>query len=319
MADRPQNGHGRTRIHRVTRGLFVLRYVASHPAANGQATPGSAPTIRVAPHNPAEIELIGWPDVASNELRGPGDGLVIRALRDTTIAFEVIPSIAGGSVDAELHLEPVSRLAHGGFNRIETVASRGGLESSHTGLDGIEILAHVARRGDVVIPADEWICGPDYPMAIEGIELRWPRRPAGLDIVTTVSISKNGIRNLPAAMTGEFAGTRGRAAPITSLEMALAGERARQFTLRADALFLGSSVQSRNGQSISLIGPTGREPLVGLRLTVVETREASHPATGPSPRAGANLSSSARIRVFRGLKKGEPQAPTRGSAVRERV
>jgi hypothetical protein len=303
----------------VTRGLFVLRYVSSSASPNGHgAQHNAAPTIRVTAQNATDLELLAWPDAPRNELRGPGDGLVIRALHDTTIVFEVMPSYAGGSVDAELHLEPVSRLAHGGFHRIETIAPRGGLEPSQPGPATIEVLAHVARRGDVVTPSDTWICGPDYPMAIEGVEIRWPRRPAGLDIVTTVSVSKNGIRNLPAVMTGEFAGTRGRAAPITSLEMALTGEPARDFALRADALFLGSSVQSRSGQSISLIGPTGREPLVGLRLAVVETRQASRPVAAPPARPAANLGSGARIRVFRGLKKGEPTGAPRGSAIRER-
>lgn len=292
MVQHPRNGDGRLRTHRVTRGLYILRYVASN-AGNG-ATHAAAPSIRVTLQNAADVELITWPGVLPNELSGPGDGLVLRAFRDTSVTLEVMPSHAGGSVDAELHLEPVSRLAHGGFGRT----------------DGIEILAHVSRRGDVVIAAGEWICGPDYPMAIEGIEIRWPHRPPGLDIMTTVSVSKNGVRNLPTILTGKFAGTRGRAAPITSLELSLTGERARDFALRLDALFLGSAVQSKRGRSISLIGPTGREPLVGLRLSIesVSTNGAARAASAPSiqerPKSGSNWGSGGRIRVFRGLKKG---------------
>lgn len=267
--------------------------------------------------------MIAWPDASSHELRAPGDGLVIRALRDTTIIFEVMPAYEGGSIDAELQLEPVSRLAHAGFNRADaTTAASNAARASATTVQDIDILAHVARRGDVIIPAGEWICGPDYPMAIEGLEIRWPRRPAGLEIVTTVSVIKNGIRHLPASLTGEFAGTRGRAAPIATLEISLTGERAKEFTLRTDALFLGASVQSRSGRSISLTGPTGREPLVGLRLSVVtqEVYESSRGEPRAKPqepaRAGSNWSSAGRIRVFRGLKKGTAESP---SLIRERV
>ncbi|HKU98842.1 MAG TPA: hypothetical protein VJR58_26345 [Vineibacter sp.] len=243
-------------------------------------------------------------------------------MRDTTIILEVMPAYEGGSIDAELQLEPVSRLAHGGFNRAEPHATPNVARTAATMVQDIDILAHVARRGDVIIPSGEWICGPDYPMAIEGLEVRWPRRPAGLEIVTTVSVSKNGIRHLPASLTGEFAGTRGRAAPIANLEISLTGERAKEFTLRADALFLGASVQSRSGRSISLTGPTGREPLVGLRLSVVtqEVYESSRgeprARTQEPAKAASNWSSAGRIRVFRGLKKGTTEAP---SLIRERV
>jgi hypothetical protein len=167
----------------------------------------------------------------------------------------------------------------------------------------------------VVIPAGEWICGPEYPMAIEGIEIRWPHRPPGLEIVTSVSVSKNGVRNLPTTLTGEFAGTRGRAAPLTRIELSLTGARAGDFALRSDALFLGSAVQSKRGQSISLIGPSGREPLVGLRLSIdsVSTNDAGRAVSAPSiqerPKSGSNWSSGGRIRVFRGLKQRESTSP----------
>ncbi len=168
-----RNEQGRLRTHRVTRGLFILRYVASN-AGNSTTNPAAAPSIKVSSHDAKDVDLIAWPGASSNELLGPGDGLVLRVSRDTTIAIEVIPSRAGGSVDAELHLEPVSRLAHGGFGRSNNVAPAVGRGASQIEVDGIEILAHVSRRGDVVIPAGEWICGPEYPMAIEGIEFAGP-------------------------------------------------------------------------------------------------------------------------------------------------
>jgi hypothetical protein len=309
-----QSDQGRLRTHRVTQGLFILRYVSSNagvPAAQAAA----APSIKVSSHNAKDVELIAWPGASANELLGPGDGVVLRVSRDTTIALEVIPSRAGGSVDAELHLEPVSRLAHGGFSRSNNVASAVGRVTAEMEVDGIEILAHVSRRGDVVIPAGEWICGPEYPMAIEGIEIRWPHRPRGLEITTNVSVSKNGLRNLPAAQTGTFAGTRGRAAPITGIELSLAGARARDFVLHSDALFLGSAVQSKRGRSISLSGPSGREPLVGLRLSIdgASSADAAQAASAASieelPKSRSNWSSGGRVRVFRGLKQREGTSP----------
>jgi len=309
-----RNEQGRLRTHRVTRGLFILRYVASN-AGNSTTNPAAAPSIKVSSHDAKDVDLIAWPGASSNELLGPGDGLVLRVSRDTTIAIEVIPSRAGGSVDAELHLEPVSRLAHGGFGRSNNVAPAVGRGASQIEVDGIEILAHVSRRGDVVIPAGEWICGPEYPMAIEGIEIRWPNRPRGLEITTSVSVSKNGLRNLPVAMTGAFAGTRGRATPLTGIELSLAGERAGDFILRSDALFLGSAVQSKRGRSVSMSGPSGREPLVGLRLSIdgVSRGDAAQAASAAPiqelPKSRSNWSAGGRVRVFRGLKQREGTSP----------
>ncbi|TXL69887.1 hypothetical protein FHP25_36875 [Vineibacter terrae] len=321
VPDRDHNRHGRTRIHRLNRGLFILRYVASKAPTEASARHIDAPKVRITPQNKADVELIAWPDAAAHELRGPGDGLVIRALRDATLALEVVPAFVGGSLDAELHLEPVSRLAHAEAQQQDPITPLGDVEQAAVEADRIEVLAHVARRGDIVVPTGEWICGPDYPMAIEGLEFRWPRRPAGLDIVTRVSVSRNGIHELPASLTGEFAGTRGRAAPITRLDISLTGERAKAFVLRSEALFLGSSVQSKSGRSVSLAGPTGREPLVGLRLSVValEAFGAAQAASRPLPqetKAGTGWSSGGRVRVFRGLKKAGADSPSR---VRERA
>lgn len=314
MPQHLRHEQGRLRTHRVTRGLFILRYVASS-ASNTATSLAAAPSIKVSSYDAQDVELIAWPGASPNELLGQGDGMILRVARDTTIALEVIPSRAGGSVDAELHLEPVSRLAHGGFNRSNNVASPVGNASPETEVGGIEILAHVSRRGDVVIPAGDWICGPEYPMAIEGVEIRWPNRPRGLEITTIVSVSKNGLRNLPAAPIGAFAGTRGRATPITGIELSLTGERAGDFVLRSEALFLGSAVQSKRGRSISLSGPSGREPLVGLRLSIdgVATGDAGQAASVASiqelPKSRSNWSAGGRVRVFRGLKQREGTSP----------
>ena len=66
----------------------------------------------------------------------------------------------------------------------------------------------------------------------------------------------------------EFAGTKGRAAPIVGLTIVLRGEIASSYRIKADCLFLGGQMISESGQKLILSGPTGREPLVGLRLWI---------------------------------------------------
>jgi hypothetical protein len=188
--------------------------------------------------------------------------------------------------------------------------------------DEIEILAHIARRGDVVVPGGEWICGLDLPMAIEGLEIRWPGKPDGIDIVSRATVNARGHRTLPDQRTGAFLGTRGRAAPITTLSLSLAGMRADEYSLTCDALFLGQSVTSVSGASCLLTGATGYEPLVGLRLSVLspEVRHARSrnsvvteapaargmPALPPTPRTTQPSS----VRIFRSPNRRAPSSAT---------
>ena len=182
-----------------------------------------------------------------------------------------------------------------------------------TATDEIEILAHVARRGDVVVQAGQWICGPQLPMAIEGLELRWKNRPPGVDIVSRATINARGLRTLAEQSIGSFLGTRGRAAPITALTLALVGPASEDFSLACDALFLGLPIISTIGKSCIFSGTAGNEPLVGLRLSVIsavdqaarhtldflrtKTTEPPNPIAAQTARSTTERPS--RVRIFR--------------------
>jgi hypothetical protein len=245
------------------------------------------------------------------QLVSPGDGLVVRAARDSFINVSVTPSHQNGSCDAELVLERVSTSIR---HSVPLAAPEDfGRRDAVPATDEIEILAHVARRGDVLVRAGEWICGPQLPMAIEGLEIRWKNRPAGLDIVARATINARGLRTLAEQSIGTFLGTRGRAAPITALTLALVGPASEEFSLACDAMFLGLPVMSVGGKSCMLSGATGREPLVGLRLSVVSAADhaARHTLDFLRAKAADEFSSVAsqparlhmekpsRVRVFR--------------------
>jgi hypothetical protein len=138
-------------------------------------------------------------------------------------------------------------------------------------------------------------------MAIEGVEIRWPDRPHGVDIVCGATVNARGRQTLPDKSVGSFQGTRGRAAPITTLTLALSGPGSDEFLLTCDAAFLGLPVMSVSGKSCVLSGTTGHEPLVGLRLAVLPR---SQPALREEPRAAAPAVAAPvkepnRVRVFR--------------------
>lgn len=291
------------RTIRVSQGLFVLRYASSKAGLN-------APTVSVDTPPGSGVDVIS-PAEDGARLVSPGDGLVVRAARDSFINVGVTPSHRNGSCDAELVLERVSTsIRHAVPLAVPEDFSR---RDAIPATDEIEILAHVARRGDVLVQAGQWICGPQLPMAIEGLELRWKNRPQGVDIVSRATINARGLRTLAEQSIGSFLGTRGRAAPITALTLALVGPASEDFSLACDALFLGLPIISTTGKSCILSGTAGNEPLVGLRLSVVsaadqaarhtldflrtKTTEAPNPIASQTTRSTTERPS--RVRIFR--------------------
>jgi hypothetical protein len=84
----------------------------------------------------------------------------------------------------------------------------------------------------------------------------------------------------------------------------LSGAAASKYELAVDAVFLGSQATSAHGQKVVLSGPTGREPLVGLRLRIEQVAEATQPKAAPM--RATKPHSPGRVRVFRstGTNKG---------------
>jgi hypothetical protein len=264
---------------RVPEGLFVLRYVSSPDGLD-------APEIAVSVPHGSDIVVIDAADSFARHgeaiLGMPGDGIVLRSRREGAVLITVMSSSGRGR-----------KQAHVGLERI-TNAARPALGSQARGLapsydinpgDMLEIMAHVAHRGDVTVKAGDWICGPQFPMAIEGIAINWRGAPNGLDIVTSASLNQRGRTQLAPTPSGNFIGSRGRAAPLVGLTFALSGPLASRYTLACEALFLGAAIVSRTGSTVDLRGPTGHEPLVGLRLSLLPAIPVTltMPATAQQP------------------------------------
>lgn len=246
---------------RVPEGLFVLRYVSSPDGLD-------APEISVSVPHGSGITIIDASDSFSRRgetiLGMPGDGVVLRSAREDAVLITVLSTGARGRRQAHVGLERITNAARPAIHGRGLAPALG----ANPG-DGLEILAHVAHRGDVTVKAGDWICGPQFPMAIEGIALNWRNVPHGLDIVTSACLNQRGRTQLAPAPSGSFIGSRGRAAPLVGLSFALTGPLASRYALSCEALFLGAAIVSRTGSTVDLTGPTGHEPLVGLRLSLL--------------------------------------------------
>lgn len=278
----------------VNRGLFLVRYAA----AEDKKRP---PKVKVSPH-PTSTKVVSFllhPDHNEAVLWQPETCLVVRALAPGKLAVEVLPLQEGGSVAATVRIEPLSQGT--------VVAKREKLRTSTPSSPGeLRILGHVSGLGDVAVGANEWLAGPSAPSRIEGISIEWPSKPSDLEIKYAVKTAKPQPASGRKMELGNFAGTRGKAMPIVSLMLELSGPSAANFQLAVDAIFLGAPAARIIGKRVVASGPTGREPLVGLRVSLDRAKQATQPQAKAS--ASNPARSAGRVRVFRSRSKSNQPA-----------
>jgi len=284
------------RTAEIGRGLFLVRYVG----ADDQAQPPRV-TIAIEPGSEANVGFVLHPDHSEPVLQRPGTSLVVRAASPGLLGVEVEPQKANGSIAATINIEPLNQ------GPAQSAIPQASQQATVVQSGDLRILAHVAGVGDVYVKPNEWLGGPTAPSRIEGISIEWPTRPAGLDIGYAVKTAQPVDISGRMVGVGSFAGTRGRAMPLTGLLLQLSGADSSHYQFAVEALFLGSPILRTTGQRVVASGPTGREPLVGLRVTLEELRPQEQPDAAPV--AVARPRGSGRVRVFRSRAK-QVQAAT---------
>jgi hypothetical protein len=281
----------------INRGLFLVRYAA----AEDEAQP---PRVMVSP-DPAsdkDIRFLLHPDHNEAVLWQADTCLVVQAMAPGMLSVQVIPVRDDGSVAATVRIEPLSQ----GIAPSPSLKARN-RSSAPRDSDNLSILGHVSGIGDIVVDSGEWLAGPSAPSRIEGISIDWPGKPADLDINYAVKTAKPQTTSGRKMPMGSFAGTRGRAMPIVSLMLDMSGSGAADFEFSVEAIFLGSPAMHITGQHVVASGPTGREPLVGLRIGLEPVGVAAASKTKPS--ANELERPTGRARVFRSRQNRDQPVP----------
>jgi hypothetical protein len=187
-----------------------------------------------------------------------------------------LASQPSGSTAARVQVIPLN---------LDPVGLRQRAPNASLDLSGFRVLGHVAGRGDVVADADSWVAGPLAPSRIEGFAIQWPEKVP--DLVFRYSVTVGGPRQVmgPLVDAGGFAGTRGRALPLVGATLEISGPAAQGLQLVVDCVFLGSPQMRVVGQRAMLTGPTGREPLVGLRVRLEPIEQSAVRSLAETPRA----------------------------------
>ncbi len=261
----------------VARGLHVLRYHSG----------GAGPDHPVALVKPAAgfegiIQVISAPGDVEGLLERPGAAVLVRAEDNGKIQIGVKRSGSNGSLDAAFRLESVGVLSDDNREPIGASAlanaprplSQLAIAPRASGPEGALFLAHVSRRGDVSVRANEWAGGPDAPGRIEGLAILGLGREGLRAEIQVLSGSR------PATWSewageGVFAGTRGRHQPLLGVRLRLTGDQAHACIVYAEAVFLGSAIMSKRGREVECVSQTGRDPLVGFRFEICPERRAS--------------------------------------------
>jgi hypothetical protein len=279
----------------INRGLFLVRYAAAEDK-------GRPPIVRIVPEPASEqnITFVLHPDHREAVLWQPDACLVVRATTLGKLSIEVSPVQENGPVAATVRIEPLSQ---GQATSVPT--QRSSLGDLSIDWKDFRVLGHIASIGDVVVNAGEWLAGPSAPSRIEGISITWPSKSDDLEIRYSVKTARPQTGSERAMALGSFAGTRGKALPIVGLTLEMSGPDAANAQFTVEALFLGSPVMSASGKVIVLSGPTGREPLVGLRVGLQPDGTNAQPQPA---RPVTELVRPARVRVFRSRPRQEQQA-----------
>lgn len=286
------------KVVQLDRGLFSVSY----KSADDTSAP---PRVMVspAPGHERRIEIVLHPDADEAVLWQPNSALIVRVDAPATLNVQVLPMRPGGSRAAAVRIEPITPGSPPSLARTSnafSVTSSTPAVSPAVAGTGLRVLGHVAGIGDVLVGQNGWIAGPSAPSRIEGISIDWPDMPAGLDLRYAVQFANSQAGSGKMVPIGTFAGTRGRALPITGIVLELSGDDRYQFV--AEAVFLSAPTLRATGKRVTLSGPTGREPLVGLRVNIETASMAETfvpPMMAEPPKPVRSEASSGRVRVFR--------------------
>lgn len=298
----------------LARGLFLVRY-------NGADDKTSPPVVRVYADRASvnNCNIITGPDVVNGTLFAPESALVVSVARPSRLIVEVTAGRAGGSTAANIKIEPLTQGQPQGHLQGQLQGQFQAQPASQPfdtfdadlgdgGQSDFKLLAHVAGLGDVTVGPNTWIAGPSAPARIEGISLEWPNKPHDLNLQYAVKFARPQRGDNQFVPLGTFAGTRGRALAITGFSLEATGPSADRYTISAETIFLGAPALRVTGNRILVSGPSGREPLVGLKLNLEERRVQATPLAPQQPRRAEPINPAqrvdgprleGRVRVFR--------------------
>lgn len=288
----------------ITSSIIVLKpgmYVLRHP--KGGLAPLSVSRAPGATASSGKLELLSTPNTHGSILRDGSDCIVMHVSEGAVelLVTACLPH-AGAAV-------PAIKIDQIGLDTVPVAAAPqapAAARQIQISDKGLSVIGHIERTGDLVAGEGQRLGDPATNLRLEGFQVMWPDRPAGVDLAYSIAVE--GIGATPVVQTGKFCGTRGQARRITEVTFALVGPQARQFSLQGTAHFTGGfQMPIMSGMPVS--GPSGLEHLTALTLSTA-------PAAAQAKKAGNPWDESAQTKVF---KAKAPAAPKKPAATKKPV
>jgi hypothetical protein len=261
-----------TNIVSLPPGLYAFRYKTDKPE------PGSRHTASLmrAPLGSGVVEFFGTGGAASEdssndaELRHLEDCVVVRVSGDT--ASVLIAEYFNSRVEIVIdRLDGVQRktsLTVPGAAQdlpysVKTLSAFGDLLP-------VALLGHIELKGDVSA-AQGWLGDPKATARIEGLMAQWPQ-PVPANVELYYGCATGDQDEISMVPSGTFAGSRGKALPISALCFDLRGPEKERYSLVGQAVFANTAPVTIHAGKV-LSGSNGNEPLVAIYLVAIRKRQ----------------------------------------------
>jgi hypothetical protein len=279
-------------------GLFcILQTPSATPAGDGTGLPGVR--ISASPADAAGADAVcistfrddGW-------LAGPEDAALVRVNAAQAQILVTIYQSPDQAAEAAPRLQ-VLRLSPEAARAAKPDAAVAAQAANSTAAP--ELVAHVARTGDVAVKLGDWVGERGSKNWIEGFGIA-PREGIALADIEYQAVLGRGWLS-PWIEGGKFCGSRGMALPVLGLRVRLRGAAAETYECRYSATFVDGTVSG----PVSAGEACETESLAPLEAFQVELRRRD--ASGPSiRRATAPELAPAGPRTARVLKSaGQPR------------
>ena len=244
-------------------GLFCIVQTQTQPSDPRSGLPGVRVSLPPGPGSrPEAVSIAAFrPD---GFLSGTGDAALVRVVGGPAHILVTVyqsPDAPGGAPNLQ-----VVRLAEAGAGFAAPSAGGQGIPAGRR----MDVLAHIAGRGDVGAVLGEWLGDPASQNWIEGFAIAPSLDIAADDIEYQAVLGRDW--KSPWVEGGQFCGSRGMALPVLGLCARLRGAAAEMYALAYSAGFVdGTQVGPVGGGA--LCESEGLSPMVALKIEITKKGE----------------------------------------------
>lgn len=276
----------------VKKGLHVLRYIAATdmmrpPRVLVMGKPGAS----------EGLSLLFSPDADEGVLARFDDCVAIRATHPAVVMVTTMADPLCVSTDVELKLEPIDRAERSASRELQTAAATAPAPTGRFLVEG-----HMQKLGDSRAGPSGWLGSATGDERLECFSVAWLELLKGVRLSYGCEMLGRGRQT--ARVPGQLVGTKGQSTAISRVFFELNGSHAAEWEFVITAAFRGAPPRTAVGQKVEIAGPSGQEPLIGLKVELRERDIAADDIMIPAPAAAMAAAAAperARVRVFRAV------------------